>query len=123
MLCSALRVSVQLFWGEGVMERRSDADSSSTPLLQKLHYPVSSRPVAQEQSARLISGRPRSVTARDDHPLDGVVSLHAWLKPRRCRCDSDSSGQYKRRSDGGLECWSIETHHSTAPLLDYPIPR
>ena len=29
---------------------------------------VVSRPVAQEQSARLISGRPRSVTARDDHP-------------------------------------------------------
>jgi hypothetical protein len=26
------------------------------------------RPVAQKQSARLISGRPRSVTARDDHP-------------------------------------------------------
>lgn len=25
------------------------------------------RPVAQKQSARLISGRPRSVTARDDH--------------------------------------------------------
>ena len=25
-------------------------------------------------------------------PLDGVDRLHAWLKPRRCRCDSDSSG-------------------------------
>ena len=24
--------------------------------------------------------------------LDGVVSLHAWLKPRRCRRNSDSSG-------------------------------
>ena len=24
--------------------------------------------------------------------LDGVDSLHAWPKPRRCRCDSDSSG-------------------------------
>ena len=26
-----------------------------------------SRPVAQKQSTRLISGRPRSITARDDH--------------------------------------------------------
>jgi hypothetical protein len=26
--------------------------------------------------------------------LDGVVSLHAGLKSRRCRCKSDSSGQY-----------------------------
>src|SRR2546426_5807123 len=29
---------------------------------------IGTRLVAQEQSARLISGRPRSVTARDDHP-------------------------------------------------------
>ena len=28
---------------------------------------VTQRPVAQKQSARLISGRPRSVTAPDDH--------------------------------------------------------
>ena len=28
---------------------------------------INHRPVAQKQSARLITGRPRSVTARDDH--------------------------------------------------------
>ena len=29
---------------------------------------IDHRPVAQKQSARLITGRPRSVTARDDQP-------------------------------------------------------
>src|SRR5205814_107895 len=73
-------------------------------------------PVAQEQSARLISGRPRSVTARDDQPLDGVVSLHTWLKPRGCRCDSDSSGQYKV---GAMEDWSAGVLKPITPLLPY----
>ena len=77
---------------------------------------VVSRPVAQKQSARLISGRPRSVTAPDDQPLDGVVSLHACLKPRRCRCDSDSSGQYKV---GAMEDWSAGVLKPITPLLPY----
>ena len=29
---------------------------------------INDRPVAQEQSARLITGRPRSMTVRDDQP-------------------------------------------------------
>ena len=33
-----------------------------------LETAIDHRPVAQEQSARLITGRPRSVTARDDQP-------------------------------------------------------
>ena len=36
---------------------------------------IGTRLVAQEQSARLISGRPRSVTARDDQPLLSELQL------------------------------------------------
>ena len=42
---------------------------------------IGTRLVAQEQSARLISGRPRSVTARDDHPFACRLRLGRPISP------------------------------------------
>ena len=45
-------------------------------------------------------------------PLDGVVSLHAGLKSRRCRRNPDSSGQPKH-----LPPLSYENHISRNPTI------
>jgi hypothetical protein len=50
-------------------------------------YTIRHRPVAQKQSIRLISGRPRSVTARDDHfSFSGLWGLASHF-PRVAEAD------------------------------------